>query len=309
MPHNIKLTILMPLYNKEKYVADALNSIVKQKTDFDYEVIVLDDRSTDRSVKIVRTFFNKINNLKIIQNKFNKGLFKNILNGYTYLTRDFFCVLDPDDYWTDDKYLQNALDFLIKHPAYTIYSRNVEILKDGKTTLYVKKPFLHTSFKISDLIIKEVYLSCTVGSVFRNVVFKNGIIPVKLEKLIKDYDCETLRGDMFRNIAHLEHGKAYFYNKSSGIYRYTEEGIWSSLSEEDHIRTFYLQNTLLSLYVDDINVKKFFKNRKIPKFHQTDNRLLKLKLIFYNFLLFILYYSPFRQKLIKRVNYYMSKYE
>ena len=69
--NNIKFSIIVPVYNVEKYIKKCINSILNQ-TYKNYEIIIINDGSTDKSKKILETY-KKINNVKII-NQTNKGL-------------------------------------------------------------------------------------------------------------------------------------------------------------------------------------------------------------------------------------------
>jgi glycosyltransferase involved in cell wall biosynthesis len=65
----IKLSIVLLTYNHEKYIAQALESILMQKVDFDYEVIVCEDCSTDKTRDIILQYANKFKNIKLCFNK------------------------------------------------------------------------------------------------------------------------------------------------------------------------------------------------------------------------------------------------
>ena len=64
-----KLKILMPLYNRERFLAKALDSIFMQQTNFEYKIIIIDDASTDNSLYIAEEYKKKYNNIKIIKNE------------------------------------------------------------------------------------------------------------------------------------------------------------------------------------------------------------------------------------------------
>ena len=56
MEREIKVSIICCAYNQEKYIADAINSFLNQKTDFLYEILISDDASTDRTADIIRNY-------------------------------------------------------------------------------------------------------------------------------------------------------------------------------------------------------------------------------------------------------------
>lgn len=65
---NIKVSVVVPAYNEEKSIKETLESLVDQNTDLEYEVILVDNNSTDKTVEIAKTFQNRMN-LRIINEK------------------------------------------------------------------------------------------------------------------------------------------------------------------------------------------------------------------------------------------------
>lgn len=226
-----KLSVLMPLYNSESFVGEALDSILAQKTNYNYKIIIINDASTDNSLSVAKEYQKKHKNIIIIENEKNLKLLKTIFKAYATLDTEYFCVLDPDDYWTDENKLQEAVDFLDKNLDYTIYLTNNEVVaNDGTSSMYINADVDNYTFDLNDHMQGRSCLGCTLGSVFRNVVFKNGI-PEKIQNHLDNYDCESFRGDSFRNLIHLKEGKAFFKNKSTAVYRYNGDGLWSSLKK------------------------------------------------------------------------------
>ncbi len=116
-----RVSILVNCFNGEKYVAEALASIASQ-TFQDYEVIFIDNCSTDRSVEIAKSFGDKI---KIIQTPFNMPLCKARVFAREYLTGEFICVLDIDDLWMPTK-LEKQVAVMRAHPEVgLIYTNTV----------------------------------------------------------------------------------------------------------------------------------------------------------------------------------------
>jgi glycosyltransferase involved in cell wall biosynthesis len=111
----------MNCFNGEKYVAEALSSIAAQ-TFQDYEVIFVDNCSTDRSVEIAKSFGEKI---KIIQTPFNMQICKARVFAREYLTGEFICVLDIDDLWMPTK-LEKQVAVMRAHPEVgLVYSNTI----------------------------------------------------------------------------------------------------------------------------------------------------------------------------------------
>ena len=97
---DIKLSIIMPLYNVEDTIRLALDSILMQKVDFNYEIITVDDCSTDNTLEILNEYAEKYPQIKIIKHEENQGNAIAFYNALSASNGDYFCVLDGDDYYT-----------------------------------------------------------------------------------------------------------------------------------------------------------------------------------------------------------------
>lgn len=227
-----KVTIIMSNYNQEKYISQAIESVLNQKTNFPFQLIITDDFSTkDNSVKIIKEYEKKYPNIiKALYNKENGKYLKNILRAKAITKTPYFCLLDSDDYWIDENYLQCAVDFLDSHSDYVIYSRNV-ICKTEKNEeyLFVPQNIPISSFTIDNYISGNISITQTTGSFFRNVIFINDI-PEIMKNAVGTISERSFEGDFDRYIMHLKYGKAYYNPKPCGVYRILSSGIWSRLS-------------------------------------------------------------------------------
>ncbi len=233
-----KMTVIVPSYNNGQYIRQALDSILMQKVTFDYQIIITDDCSQDDSQNIIREYELKYSNkiLALYSDK-NCRLFQNVLKALKKMDSEYFCVLDPDDYWTDDMRLQKAVSFLDKNPQYTIYGTNAyKLYNDGTTEPYYNRPTIHEyTSTYEDYLKRKSVLSNTFASTYRNVYFSDGI-PKEYSDLIGTQFEEMFRADSARNLIHLKRGKAYFLNESVGYSRRHGKGLASRLTEyERHI--------------------------------------------------------------------------
>lgn len=136
-----RLSIIMPLYNKAPYVRKALESVMAQ-TLTDFELIVVDDGSSDNSIDIVNQFFER---LKISYFRFqilkqeNAGVAAARNNGVAVSRGEFLCFLDADDWWKPE--FLEEMDKLIKeYPDGGIYCANYIYYKPGKTHVALNLP-------------------------------------------------------------------------------------------------------------------------------------------------------------------------
>ncbi|AJC85155.1 glycosyltransferase family 2 protein [Campylobacter peloridis] len=92
-----KISIILPTYNVEKYIARALNSCINQSFK-DIEIIVVDDFGSDKSINIAKEYAKKDKRIKIIHNEKNLGTFASRNIGVLNSNSEFIMFLDPDDY-------------------------------------------------------------------------------------------------------------------------------------------------------------------------------------------------------------------
>lgn len=106
-----KVSVMIPTYNQEDYIAQAINSVLMQ----DYgniEIIIADDCSTDRTGEIARQYISS--KVKYIRNERNLGRVANYRNTlYSHTTGDWIVNLDGDDYYTDKTFISRAINEIL----------------------------------------------------------------------------------------------------------------------------------------------------------------------------------------------------
>lgn len=168
---NVKVTVWLSTYNQAPYVAQALDSILMQKTSFPFEIIAADDCSTDDTQRIILEYRDRYPDLIVpyftnpnvggcrkLTGCIDAGLFRG----------DYLAYLEGDDYWLGEDRLQTLVDFLEEHPEYSRVSHNRLIIdENGKKKGHdTPKSVLNRPFTVEDLLQGKLYSD--FGSVFRN---------------------------------------------------------------------------------------------------------------------------------------------
>ena len=176
---NPLVTVIVPLYNKEKYIRDTLDSLLYQ-TYGNLRVVVIDDASTDKSLEIVEEYYTNLDRnlqekLWIIRGNNNQGVSftRNIgLAGYA----DIFSFCDADDIW-DKTLVEKSVETFTKYPYVDcVYSR-VSIKKDKKITKLHSKICNGDVFKDAT---KYNFLNCGSNLFVKSEVIKNNEIEFDL---------------------------------------------------------------------------------------------------------------------------------
>lgn len=115
-------SIIIPLYNKQNYIATTMQSVLRQ-TFSDFEVIVVNDSSTDDSLRIVKEFTDDRITVHTIP---NGGVSAARNYGIARATREYICFLDADDTWSPD-YLEAVRRMIATHPGCTMYGTSYTI--------------------------------------------------------------------------------------------------------------------------------------------------------------------------------------
>src|ERR1700739_2391661 len=111
------ISVCMITYNHEKYIAQAIESVLAQKTNFPVELVIGDDYSTDSTRKICLDYKKK--HPDILKLRFpdkNMGMMPNFIANLKECDSRYIALLEGDDYWTDPYKLQKQFDFLEANP-------------------------------------------------------------------------------------------------------------------------------------------------------------------------------------------------
>ena len=222
-------TIIMPVYNREEYIEQAIQSVLSQKTVFNYKLVIADDSSSDNSMQIAERYKEVYPDIiETLYSDKNVGLLANNIRVWENMKSDYFCVLDPDDYWISDMFLQKALDFLEKNPEYVCYSSNTIIEEEHQPNraLIVTEQYQYTTNSIRDYLEGKAIIPHTTAAVWRNVIYKFGV-PKMMRAAVGTKSEASFRADHGRFVMHIKYGKANFVNEFVGVYRVHKGGIWS----------------------------------------------------------------------------------
>src|SRR5262245_45808734 len=96
-----QVSVLILTYNHEKFIVDAVNSVLEQVADFNYEVVIGDDCSTDKTGSILDEFEKKYpEKLRVRHSQQNLGMYWNFLATFRLCRGNYIALLEGDDYWT-----------------------------------------------------------------------------------------------------------------------------------------------------------------------------------------------------------------
>lgn len=165
------VTVVITTYNQEHYIRKAIDSVLAQKTDFDFEIYITEDCGTDGTRAILQEYAAKYpQRIRLNLRDKNVGISHNWYEGLCAAKGEFVCTLEGDDWWRDEHKLQKQADFLRSHPEYLAVSHTLLLTDDeGNTygTLPDDKRILNADATMA-LFLRGVTYSCTACMV-RNI--------------------------------------------------------------------------------------------------------------------------------------------
>ena len=120
------VTITSTTYNLEKYIGQAIDSWLMQKTTFPVEVLISDDGSTDGTIAIIESYMIDHPNIRLIKNN-HMGMMPNFIRSIEECSGKYIALCDGDDYWIDEYKLQKQYEFMETHPDFSACFTNSSI--------------------------------------------------------------------------------------------------------------------------------------------------------------------------------------
>lgn len=210
------VSVSMITYNHEQYIAEAIEGVVMQKTDFPFELVIGEDLSTDNTRAICIEYQKKYPDIIHLRlNNPNQGMMLNWINNIESGKGKYIALCDGDDYWTDPYKLQKQVDFMEANPDFAMCSHKVHTLMCGvlDENIETGKDTLTTE----DLISKDWSL-LTASIFFRKDAHKT-----------PDWYYTVKNGDYALQLIVSLSGKIKFLSDYMAVYRQHLGGMSSTL--------------------------------------------------------------------------------
>jgi len=220
----MKVSVAMVTYNHEKFIAKALDSVLMQRTNFDYEIVIGEDCSTDNTRAILLDYQKKYpGKFRLLLHEKNLGMHRNGAQTLDACTGEYIAMLDGDDYWTSPEKLQKQVDFLDSHPACAVcYHDALIVYEDGSREPTSYRPGQKAFSTIEDLFLDNYIPTCAV--MFRGGLF--GKVPEWIGTL--------KMGDWLIHILNALHGNIGYLDETMAVYVVHPGGIWSTKNWQAH---------------------------------------------------------------------------
>jgi glycosyltransferase involved in cell wall biosynthesis len=243
----MEVTVLLLTYNHEKYIAQALDTVLMQETDFDYEIVIIEDCSTDATRDIVKAYHQRYpDKIRLRLSEQNRRIPGPFAEAFDAVQTPFVAILDGDDYWTSRNKLQKQVDFLRSHPECVLCFHNALRMYEDQN----RAPLIYNSSEQKTISeIEDLWQYCFIASCTA-MLRKDS-----MGKLPGWY--HTLRvGDWPLFLFRTQRGKIGYIDEILGVYRIHGEGAWQKLDSiqrlEDRVAFYQTMNANLDFRYNHI---------------------------------------------------------
>lgn len=268
MKNEIMVSISCVTFNHEKYIAEAIESFLMQKTNFKFEILIHDDASTDGTPRIIRDYVERYPHLikPIFQkeNLYSKNIDIDDLNTERAKGK-YIALCEGDDFWTDPDKLQKQVDYMETHPDCTLCVHAAYMVHvTGKRIKPVRPHYGNKIFTVQEIIEGGGGLFATNSIMY----------PRKLDLNKPDFYKKAPVTDYPLVIYLALSGEVFYIDKFMAVYRKGVAGSWTT-TEQSSIEKIitHIKNTEIMLdnlnrfteykYDEAINYKKNFNQFKI----------------------------------------------
>ncbi len=233
-----KVSVCITAYNHEDYIAQALDSVLAQKTDFAFEVLVGEDDSEDRTRSIVCSYSKRFpEHVRALLNERANVIYIeghptgrwNLVNNLKQARGDYVALLDGDDYWTDPNKLQLQVDLMEAHPAcsFTFHNAWCEAWPTGERSEFsgpggrfsqIDKLVETPAGQCAEITLQELFFRWVVPTA--SMLFRRSALPD-----LPDWFFSAISGDHALQLLLAENGNALYLNRHMSVWRRHAEGL------------------------------------------------------------------------------------
>jgi glycosyltransferase involved in cell wall biosynthesis len=220
------VSVVITAYNHQHYIVQAIESVLEQNTDFDYEVVIAEDKSTDGTSDIVldlqRRYPEKIRLRIARENLYSQGM-KPWLVTFPACRGEYIALLEGDDYWIDDMKLQKQVNYLEAHSKASGCFTDCRIVNETGAHVDRMKIFPCQYLPSYDQRMCLTMLASAYGTA--SLMFRKSVV----EKGLPDFFLQ-LGSDYLLDLVITENGNLDYLPELTSVYRLQAGGIWQGES-------------------------------------------------------------------------------
>ena len=243
MAANPKISVCIPVYNREKYIARCIESVLSQDYE-NIEIIISDNCSTDGTVKIINGYL-KDKRIRFYRNETNIGIVGNFRKLLDYTVTPWIIGLSSDDFWIDPSFLSQAVDRINKHEDLSVFCGGKMVFNENNNIIQDFSDNADAVFEGSNFFLKGLE---------RWPSLEFGAMVIKTSLLKKVYHLNTPGNDVFMFWQLCFLGKIYVLGKPFLMFRNHDGNACRWKSIDDFIQKI-LSNALVPIRMYEIAIK------------------------------------------------------
>jgi glycosyltransferase involved in cell wall biosynthesis len=230
------ISVVVITYNQENYIEQAINSILEQEFEGEFEIIIGEDCSSDNTQKMCKKIKAKFNNIKLISQVNNIGVTNNFIQSIDACKGEYIAFCEGDDYWIDKKKLSKQVELLDRNKHISMVFTN-RIIVNGLG-----------EFLRDDVYAKDIY---TLKDVWEGFIAPTQAILARNLPGISEFirrNNHGYGGDRLLTLYCAFFGDLYRLNEKTVAYRDSGLGVWSSYRDvekligyKNELKIFYIK--------------------------------------------------------------------
>jgi glycosyltransferase involved in cell wall biosynthesis len=235
---NPKVSVCIVTYNHEKFISQALDSVLMQETDFDFEILIGEDDSDDKTRTIVKEYRQKYpKNIRLFLNDRSKVIYINgkptgrwnFINNILHARGEYIALLEGDDYWKDPYKLQKQVDYMDFYPNFSTCFHWADWLVEetGEIAPWKYGPKTVKSYFTLDDLLRDRNFIPTCSAMFRNNIITK----------FPDWYYKVDIGDLPLHIMLAQYGQIGFIDSDMAVCRRHKGGMYGGNSMYDNLNT------------------------------------------------------------------------
>lgn len=224
---DVKVSAMITAYNHERFIAQAIEGFLIQKTDFPSELVIVDDLSTDGTRDIIRRYWEKHpDRIRVLLNRHNLGAYRTLIRAHMACGGQYVAPMDGDDYWVSPDKLQRQADLLDGRPDCAMCFHSVTIVwDDGSRRPEVFRPkTIRDTYTLADLLEYNFIGACSP-------MYRRGLFAEYPPWLFL-----TPVGDWAIHVLNAQYGDIGYIDEPMGVYRQHDRAMHSTKDPAEKVR-------------------------------------------------------------------------
>lgn len=237
------VSVFMMAYNHDKFIEKAIESVIYQKTNFDFELVIGDDFSRDHTRSVIMAMNEKFpGKLKLLFHNEHIGAVANQMAVLSACTGKYIAFCEGDDFWIDDHKLHSQIVLLESDPEVSlVYSDIITVDKNGKQVVNENLDLVRNRYRsgylFTDLLAGNFINTCTA-------VVRRDKLPEGIHDANKYWYCY----DYWLWLRIAARGKIHFIDKATSAYRIHESNVSKTTEFKDKRKSFYLYYDVIEAF-------------------------------------------------------------